>query len=89
MGGLKERRAYWAGGLLERGVYWEGSIYGKKNVEAKVNSSEKTKTKTKTKKRKKASRSSVVSFAAVFSVVSQISSLPTKGALRHDPKNGC
>ena len=83
MGGLKERRAYWAGGLLERGVYWEGSIYGKKNVEAKVNSSEKTKTKTK--KRKKASRSSVVSFAAVFSVVSQISSLPTKGALRDDP----
>ena len=89
MGGLKERRAYWAGGLLERGVYWEGSIYGKKNVEVKVNSSEKKKQKQQQQKRKKASRSSVVSFAAVFSVVSQISSFPTKGALLHDPKNGC
>ena len=41
------------------------------------------------KKRKKISRPSVVSFAAVFSVVSQSPSLPTKGALRDDPKNGC
>ena len=76
------------GGFIREGCIERG-VFTVKNVEVKVNSSEEKKPKQKQKKRKKASRSSVVSFAAVFSVVSQISSLPTKRALRHDPKNGC